>query len=114
MERRMNRHTEIDTQRPARASRRATARWIADLYCLWRLCGKSACRRARACKCDTRSCLRALPLVPPEALLFLKGFDEARVEWLSFDEMMARNEEEWAAVEEWQELVMTTLPGAKA
>ena len=24
--------------------------------------------------------------------------------------MMARNEEEWAAVQDWQELVMSTLP----
>ena len=59
-------------------STRANARLLSELFCLWRLCGKPACRRAHACKGDPRACLRALPLVPPEALLFLKGFDEAR------------------------------------
>ena len=97
-------------QTKTRISTRETARWIADLFCLWRLCGKRACRRAHACRGDARACLRALPLVPPEALLFLKGFDEGRNQGLSFDEMMARNEDEWAVVEEWRELVMSTLP----
>lgn len=106
----MPRQTKADTQPKPRLTAHTAARWIADLYCLWRFCGKPACRRGQACKGDVRTCLRALPLVPPEALLFLKGFDDGQAEWLSFDEMMARNEEEWAAVEDWQELVMSTLP----
>ena len=104
---------QCETQTPARLSTRANARLLSDLFCLWRLCGKHACRRAHVCKGEPRACLRALPLVPPEALLFLKGFDQGRDEWLSFDEMMARNEEEWAALEDWRELVMSTLPEQK-
>lgn len=90
------------------------ARWLADIYCLWRFCGKRACRRGHACTGDVRACYPALSLVPPEARDFLIGFDEGQKEGLLFDEMMARNEEEWAAVEAWQELVMSTLPGGEA
>ena len=32
----------------------------AQLLELWRLCGKSRCRRARACRGDTRRCCEAL------------------------------------------------------
>ena len=86
------------------------ARRLADLYCLWRFCGKQACRRGHACKGDVRACYAALPLVPPEARDFLIGFDEGQNEVLSFDEMMERNEEAWGALEEWQELVKSSLP----
>ena len=86
------------------------ARQWSDLYCLWRFCGTRACRRGRACQGDVRGCFLGLPLVPPEALAFLLGFDEGHREDLSFDEMMARNEDEWEALEEWQERVMSSLP----
>lgn len=105
----MTRQTNTDTKRSTRRSLIHARQW-SDLYCLWRLCGKHACRRSHACKGDTRACFRALPLVPPEALLFMKGFDEGHDEGLSFDEMLERNEEEWAALKDWQELVMSTLP----
>jgi hypothetical protein len=102
---------------PPRLSVRDTARLTSDLFCLWRICGKPLCRRAHACRGDTRSgirkCLRALPLVPPEALLFLKAMDEERG-WLSFDELLQKHEEEWQAVEDWRELVMSTLPESDA
>jgi hypothetical protein len=94
---------------PPRLSTRETARHIADLYCLWRCCGKPACRRARACRGNARACLTALPLVPPDALCFLKRMDDARG-WVSFEEMMRGSEEEWQAVEEWREIVMSSLP----
>jgi hypothetical protein len=97
------------TQQPSRLTVRETARHISDLYCLWRCCGKPACRRARACRGDARACLTALPLVPPDAVLFLKAMDQARG-FFSFEEMMARNEETWQAVEEWREIVLSSLP----
>jgi hypothetical protein len=103
----------LQTQYTPRLSTRESARLIADLMCLWRLCGKPICRRARACRGDARSCLAGLPLVPPEALLFLKAMDDDRG-FFSFAEMMERHEEEWAAVEEWQELVKSTLPESQA
>lgn len=88
---------------------RETARGISDLFCLWRCCGKPGCRRARACRGDARSCLTALPLVTTDAVAFLKAMDEGRG-WLSFDELIARHEDEWAAVEQWRERVLSTLP----
>lgn len=103
------RRTKAKTKTKPDLTLALTRQW-SDLYCLWRFCGTQACRRGRACKSDVRGCFRALPLVPPEALAFLKGFDEGQSEGLSFDEMMARNEEEWAALEDWQELVMATVP----
>jgi hypothetical protein len=104
---------QTESKTDTKLSLRESARLIADLFCLWRLCAKPSCRRARACRGDARSCLTGLPLVPPEALLFLKGMDEARG-FFTFPEMMARNEEEWAAVEDWRELVMSTLPESNA
>ncbi|ARQ01508.1 hypothetical protein [Pseudorhodoplanes sinuspersici] len=94
-----------------RTKRRLTlhtaARRLSDLYCLWRFCGTRACRRRKACKGDPRTCMPALSLVPPEALAFLEGFDEGQAEGLTFDEMMARNEDEWAALEAWHKRVMS-------
>jgi hypothetical protein len=37
-----------------RTSREAALRFGADRICLWRLCRKSACVRARACRGDAR------------------------------------------------------------
>jgi hypothetical protein len=100
---------QSETRYTPRLSIRESARLIADMFCLWRLCAKPSCRRARACRGDARGCLTGLPLVPPEALLFLKAMDDDRG-FFTYDEMMARHEEEWAAVEDWRELVMSTLP----
>jgi hypothetical protein len=108
----MENRMRLQTQYTRRLSTRESARLIADLFCLWRLCAKPGCRRARACRGDARACLTGLPLVPPEALLFLKAMDEGRG-FLSFDEMMERHEEEWAAVEDWCELVKSTLPESR-
>ena len=101
------------TQQPPRLSTRETARRIADMFCLWRCCGKQTCRRTHSCRGDACKCLRALPLVPPDALLFLKAMDEGRG-WLSFDELLEKHEEEWSAVEDWRKLVMSTLPESDA
>ncbi len=104
---------QTEPKSPSRLSMRESARDIADLFCLWRVCGKPACRRAHACRAaswnNVRKCLRGLPLVPPDALLFLKAMDEGRG-WLSFDELLQRHEEEWQAVEDWREIVMSSLP----
>ena len=86
-----------------------TRQW-SDLYCLWRFCGTRACRRGRACSGNVRGCFVGLPLVPPEALAFMLGFEDGQNEGLSFDDMMARNEDEWEALEDWQHRVMSSLP----
>lgn len=100
-------------QSPPRLSLRESARLVSDLYCLWRMCGKPLCRRARACRGDARKCLNALPLVPPDALAFLKAMDENRG-WLSFEAMLEQHEDEWQAVEDWRESVMASLPESDA
>jgi hypothetical protein len=100
MSRRTKARRKLKPKPKARLTLYSAARGLADLYCLWRFCGNRACRRGQACSGEPRGCLHALPLVPPEALLFAKGFDDGQRDFLSFDEMMARNEEEWAAVEE--------------
>lgn len=90
------------------------ARWLAELYCLWRFCGKHACLRARACRGDTRACMKNLPLVPAEALDFVAGYDDGQAEGLSFDEMMEANEDAWSAVEDWRARVMATVSDRQA
>jgi hypothetical protein len=92
----------------------AFSRWICDLYCLWRFCGKAACLRQQTCRGDWRDCLpRCLPLVPPEALGFLAGFDEAQEEGLPFDEMLAELTDEVQLLTEWKRRVAQSLPGRR-
>ena len=110
MSRRTKSRRKLKPKPNPRVTLHTAARCLADLYCLWRFCGNRACRRGQACSGDPRSCLQALPLVPPDALLFAKGFDNGQRDFLSFDEMMARNEDEWAALEDWRDLVLATSP----
>jgi len=103
-----------NTRRKPRLTLDGAARRLSDIYCLWRFCGTRACRRSQTCRGDARVCLRALPLVSPEALEFLHGFDEGLTDGLTFDEMMANNDVEWAAVEDWCARVQATLPEREA
>ncbi len=80
----------------------ATARWLSDLYCLWRLCPRTACRRAKACRGDTRTCHTGFALVPPEARDFIAGFEDARDDNLTYDEMIVEYAEELEALELWR------------
>jgi hypothetical protein len=42
-------------------------RWTNNQFALWRLCDKTACRRARGCRGEPRACLdRHLPSVPQD------------------------------------------------
>ena len=106
----MPRRTKARRKRKPRLTIDDAARRLSDIYCLWRFCGTRACRRGEACRGDARICLRALPLVSPDALEYLHGYDEGLAEGLTFDEMLANNEAEWAAVEAWQTLVLSTRP----
>lgn len=86
------------------------ARRVADLYCLWRLCGKPGCRRAQACRGAVHRCLPSLSLVPVEALDFLESYEHGMRQGLTFEEVMARNEDAWQSMEDWRSLVLSTLP----
>lgn len=80
----------------------ATPLWIADLYCLWRLCPRAACRRAKACRGDGCICQAGLALVPSEALDFMLAFEQARDDRLTYDEMIDICSEEIGALERWR------------
>lgn len=80
----------------------AAYRWMANMICLWGLCAKPACRRARACRRDPRDCLaRYAPLVPEDAREGVKVMLEGRSLGLSYDEMREGAPDEVAAVEDW-------------
>lgn len=87
----------------------ATARWLSDLYCLWRLCPHAACRRAQACRHDGCKCQTGLALVPPDALDFLACFEQARDDGLTYDEMIDACSDELAALERWRAQVERSM-----
>lgn len=86
------------------------ARWMSDLHCLWRFCDRRGCRRAQACRGSLAHCLPFIALVPPEASEFIRHWDGAMSEGLSFDDMMDEHAEQWHALAEWRDRVAATLP----
>jgi hypothetical protein len=80
----------------------ATPSWLAELYCLWRLCPRTACRRAQACRGGGCACQTGLALVPSDALDFVATFEQARDDGLSYDEMIDVCSDELAALERWR------------
>jgi hypothetical protein len=83
-------------------------RTLSNMLCIWTLCGRGACRKAGACRGDSRECIpRCGPLVPEDArdcVLELVGcqrrgmsFDDARDELPLelFDALIAWNEAAW-------------------
>jgi hypothetical protein len=97
------------TERHYRDGSHATPHWIAELYCLWRLCPRTACRRAKACRSGGCACQTGLALVPPGALDFLAAFEQARDDGLTYDEMIDVCAEELAALEHWREQVARSV-----
>ena len=87
----------------------ARPRWVSELYCLWRLCPRSACRRAQSCRGDGLTCQTALALVPADALDFLAAFEDARDDGLSYDEMIDDCSDELAALERWRDQVARSV-----
>lgn len=84
------------------------ARWLSDLHCLWRFCGRRACVRAQACRGSLAHCLPFIALVPPEASDFIRHWDDALREGLSFEDMMDEHAEPWDALMRWRERVAGT------
>jgi hypothetical protein len=73
---------------------------MSDLLCIWALCGRSACRKACACRGDSRECVpRFSPLVPPDAKEWVDEMFECRREGMSFDD--ARLELEFELEHAW-------------
>jgi hypothetical protein len=69
---------------------RAVRGW-GDVLCLWRLCVRNACRRARGCRGHVRTCFsRYFPLLPEGVRAWFAILAEAQTERLPFDEAMER------------------------
>ncbi len=82
-------------------------RALSDLLSIWALCGRSACRKARACRGDSRKCIpRCGPLVPEDVRVWMAALMEYKRDGLRFDDARAalppELEEAWAA---WDEAV---------
>jgi hypothetical protein len=87
-----------------------TLRWAADMLWLWALCGKPACRRARACRRDPRQCNdRYAPLVPQAAGCGFIALTEARLAGRSADDARAEAPEDIAAYEDWLDRVARSV-----
>lgn len=87
----------------------ARPRWISELYCLWRLCPRTACRRTQRCRGDGCTCQSGLALVPGDALDFISAFEQARDDRLTYDEMIDVCAEELEALERWRDQVARSV-----
>src|SRR5688572_1998426 len=68
----------------------ARMRPFADLLCLWRLCAKPACSRARSCRGDARVCFPRLGVLLPEGVQdWYDGVREAQAQGKPFNDAMA-------------------------
>ncbi len=84
-------------------------RGLSDMLCLYGLCGRRACRRARTCHGEPRQCLaRYAPLVPEDAREGAKEMIDGKRLGLSFDELMDGAREEVLALSAWAGAVAAT------
>lgn len=75
-----------------------------NLLCIHGLCGRRACRRARACRGEPRDCLRRYaPLVPEEAREGAKAMAWAGRRGLSFDDLLDDARDDVLALADWAE-----------
>ncbi len=69
-------------------------RSVADMLCLWRLCGNAACRRARSCRGSVHRCgRRNFPALPEGVRDFFVSFLAAKHAGLSFETFKEEMEE---------------------
>ncbi len=77
-------------------------RALSNLLCIHGLCGRRACRRARACRGEPRDCLpRYAPLVPDEARDGAKAMAWAGRRGLSFDDLLDDARDDVLALADW-------------
>jgi hypothetical protein len=66
------------------------SRGWATVLCLWRLCGKAACRRALRCRGDGNTCFQLnFPLLPADVQDWLAELDELNAQGVAFEQAMA-------------------------
>ncbi len=81
-------------------------RGLAAMLRLDGLCGRTACRRAGACRGEPRDCLRRYaPLVPADARDGAKAIIEGQARGLSFEELLDDARDEVMALAAWAEAV---------
>jgi hypothetical protein len=81
-----------------------------QLLCLWALCGKAACRRARACSCVAGDCLaRFAPLVSEDARFGALALVKGAQDGVGIDEVRHYVPHDIAALEAWTAQVRATL-----
>lgn len=105
-----------DEERIPPAARVAVQRVVSDLYSLWCLCDKGACRRARRCKGNPKECLETLtPLLASEVIDGGHYFFEGKEQGLSFEELYERHPDEIAALGNWRAAIdrRPLPPGAR-
>ena len=80
-------------------------RRFAGMLCLWRLCAKDSCRRARSCRGRAHRCgRRNFRALPDGVRAFFADFLAAKHAGLSFDQFKREMEgsEEFMAVSAWR------------
>ena len=93
----------------------ATRGW-GDILRLWRLCPRTPCARARACKGNVRDCFpRHFKLLPQGVQEWFAGVGETQKEGASFDEAMEWLDAEGPgqALRAWYEAVEQSLPARR-
>lgn len=81
-------------------------RWAANLLCMWHLCERAGCRRARTCRGDPNFCMtRYHRLLPPAARDFLLGWSELKEDGQSDEDVWAELEVEREHLAAWQACV---------
>jgi hypothetical protein len=77
-------------------------RAMSNMLCIYGLCGRRACRRARACRGEPRDCLRRYaPLVPEDAREGAKAMAWAGRRGLSFDDLLDDARDDVLALADW-------------
>jgi hypothetical protein len=85
-----------------------------DVLRVWRLCPRTACMRARACRGDARDCLpRHFTLLPHGVQEWFAGINAAQREGAPFDEAIEWLDSEGLgeALGAWCAAVEQSLPG---
>jgi hypothetical protein len=103
-------HHEAAALAQNKTARARSLRSASNLLCLWGLCGKATCHRARTCRGAAPDCVaRYAPLAPEDVRLGVALMLEARRCGLSYDAARADATEEFAAVERWIGLVHAAM-----
>jgi hypothetical protein len=79
---------------------------MCDALRIWRLCGRTACRRAKTCTKDAGACLaRYSPLVPCDARMWVAGLVSARHYRVPFEVALKTLQSEYEALQAWHAII---------